>query len=115
MDGSSYEKVFYYIQGLVRVKTEKSPKFSFLTTNLVLFVLRPIIFHHSTMFSHKKWMVPAIKRFFVRYKDLYVFKRKITKIFIFDNKSGLICAGDIIFHLFTMFASSSKSNFFGTS
>ena len=39
------------------VKNEKSPKFSFLTTNLVLFVLRDIIFHHSTMFSHKKWMV----------------------------------------------------------
>ena len=39
------------------VKDEKSPKFSFLTTNLVLFVLRDIIFHHSTMFSHKKWMV----------------------------------------------------------
>ena len=65
------------------LKKEKSPKFSFLTMNLVLFVLRPIIFHHSTMFSHKKWMVPAFKRFFVRYKDLYALKQKNHKNFHF--------------------------------
>ena len=63
MDVARYKKVFCQAEGLVRVKSEKSPKFSFLTTNLVLSVLKDIIFHHSTMFSHKNWMVPAFKRF----------------------------------------------------
>ena len=90
------------------LKKEKSPKFSFLTMNLVLFLLRDIIFHHSTMLSHKKWMVPAFKRFFFRYKDLWLLKMKNHQNFHFWRRIWFFLCWETLFFI-TLLCSVIKS------